>query len=76
MIDVAVIAFVIGFLVGGYILTRVIYYLFEVGTLRIDTSDPDGSTYMFLELDKGVGDVSVRPYVLLRVNLDSYLPRK
>lgn len=76
MVDVAVIAFVVGFLAGGWILVGIMYWLFEVGTLRIDTSDPDGSTYMFLELDEGVGDISVRPYVLLRVNLDSYLPHE
>lgn len=47
-----------------------------VGTLRVDSSDPDDGPYMFLELEKGVGDISSRRYVLLKVNLDSYLSRK
>lgn len=47
-----------------------------VGTLRVDTSDPDDGPYMFLELEKGVGDISSRRYVLLKVNLNSYLSHK
>lgn len=45
-----------------------------VGTLRVDTSDPEDEPYLFLELEKGVGDISSKRYVLLKVNLDSYLP--
>lgn len=45
-----------------------------IGTLRIETSDPDGP-YLFLELDKGVGDISKEEYVRLRVSNESYITR-
>lgn len=47
-----------------------------VGTLRIDSSDPEDGPYMFLELNKGTGDVSRRKVVTLKVSTESYLSRK
>jgi len=45
------------------------------GTLRIDSSDPDGP-YMFLEVRRSTEDIRKKPFVILRVNLKSYLTRK
>lgn len=47
-----------------------------VGTLRIDSSDPEDKPYIFLELNKGVGDISRRSVVTLKVSTKSYLSQK
>lgn len=47
-----------------------------VGTLRIDSSDPESDPYIFLELNRGTGDVSRRKVVTLKVSTESYLSRK
>lgn len=46
-----------------------------VGTLRIDTSDPDGP-YLFLELHKPVSEVMGQKTVTLEVNIKSYISRE
>ena len=48
----------------------------KIGTLRVDTSDPEDRPYLFLELEKNVGYISSKSYVLLKVNTQSYLSRK
>ena len=45
------------------------------GTLRIGSSGPDGP-YMFLEVRRSIEDIRKKPFVILRVNLKSYLTRK
>ena len=57
--------FVIGVFVG-VIFTKIR----SSGTLRINTSDPDGP-YLFLELNAGVGDISRKKHVCLKVDIDS-----
>lgn len=47
-----------------------------VGKLRIDKSDPYDGPYVFLELFKGIGDISKRKYVTLEISTKSYLPQK
>lgn len=69
-----VIIFTIGFIVGS-IITRIIIKPLDIGTLRIDTSDPDGP-FMFLELSKDVDTVASKKYVILKVNLKSYISQK
>ena len=44
-----------------------------VGTLRVDTSDPDDQPYMFLELSKNVGDITSKKSVLLKVSTENYI---
>lgn len=44
-----------------------------VGTLRIDSSDPSEQPLMFLEIYKGVGDISSKTVVALDVSTGSYL---
>lgn len=69
-----VIILAIGIMVGS-IITRIIIRPLDIGTLRIDTSDPDGP-FMFLELSKDVDTVASKKYVILKVNLKSYISQK
>ena len=69
-----VMAFFVGVLLGF----GIVYLMSRdkpIGTLRIDSSDPDGP-YMFLELESGVGDICARKYVLLKVDTKSYISQK
>ena len=69
-----VIILAIGIAVGS-IITRIIIRPLDIGTLRIDTSDPDGP-FMFLELSKDVDTVASKKYVILKVNLKNYISQK
>ena len=69
-----VIIFAIGIVVGS-IITRIVTKPLDIGTLRIDTSDPDGP-FMFLELSKDVDTVASKKYVILKVNLKNYISQK
>ena len=69
-----VIILAIGIVVGS-IITRIIIRPLGIGTLRIDTSDPDGP-FMFLELSKDVNTVASKKYVVLKVNLKNYISQK
>lgn len=42
-----------------------------IGTLRVDSSDPDGE-YLFLELDKPLAYVKGRKWAIMRVDISSY----
>ena len=66
-----VIVFVIGMVIGC-VFSSIVRRSKSVGKLRIDTSVPDGP-FMFLELSKGVGDISTKKQVLLQVDLKSYI---
>lgn len=44
-----------------------------VGTLRIDRSEPDEPPRIFLELNKGVGDISNLKRVSLDVSTKNYI---
>lgn len=68
---VFVFVFVIGMVIGC-VFSSIVRRSKSVGKLRIDTSDPDGP-FMFLELSKGVGDISAKKQVLLQVDLKSYI---
>ncbi|WP_336526933.1 hypothetical protein [Bacteroides acidifaciens] len=69
-----VIILAIGIVVGS-IITRIVTKPLDFGTLRIDTSDPDGP-FMFLELSKDVDVVASKKYIILKVNLKSYISQK
>lgn len=62
-------------LIGGYILG--IYHAKQhpIGTLRVDSSDPDGP-YMFLELETDPSVIKKEKYVLLKVDTRSYISQK
>ena len=71
LVIVFVFVFVIGMVIGC-VFSSIVRRSKSVGKLRIDTSDPDGP-FMFLELSKGVGDISTKKQVLLQVDLKSYI---
>ncbi len=70
-IIIAVVAVVIGFIVG-----RVLPRERPVGDLRVDHSDPDGGPYLFLELDADVPTIMRKSHVMLWVKVKDFLPHK
>lgn len=69
----------IGFGIGvviGYLSMKLLTRRHSVGDLRIDTSDPDGSTYLFLELSTDLNAIRRKKYVTLKVNTISYIPHE
>lgn len=69
------IALFIGFLLGGFFMYA-LYGGEPIGTLRIDTSDPDDGPYLFLELSKNPNLIRSKKYVTLKVNSNDYISRK
>lgn len=69
------IIFAIGMMIG-IIVATIIYgpkpKWYPSGTLRIDSSDPDGP-YLFLELNESIRSVSSKKQVILDVNTESYI---
>lgn len=65
----------IGFMIGC-VIAALIFRVFRVGTLRVDTSDPDDRPYMFLELTKNVQAVMRKKYVVLKVNTKNFISQK
>lgn len=48
----------------------------SVGSLRIDKSDPSEAPYIFLELKKGIGDISRKKFVILQVKEEDFIPHE
>ncbi len=67
----AVVIFIVGCLVGCGIAVTILRPKC-VGTLRVDTSDPDGP-FIFLEASKSIDFISSKKSVMLKVNLKSYI---
>ena len=63
-------------IVIGIGLAMIIFKAYFIGTLRIDKSDPNEEPYVFLELAKGIGDISSKKHVVLKVSTKNYIPRK
>lgn len=67
------------FLGVGLIVGAIVSLLFlsssKTGTLRVDESDIDGETYLFLELDKPVHKSISKKYVIFKVNRENYISR-
>ena len=70
-----IVMFLIGILVGC-VVTLSIFRMRSVGSLRIDTSDPDDGPYLFLELSKDVSVVYQKRYVTFKVNTKSFIPHE
>lgn len=70
-----VVLVVVGILIG-VVGTRTFFMPRTIGTLRIDHSDPSDQPYMFLELSKGVGDISNDRYVTLEVSTENYISQE
>jgi hypothetical protein len=69
-----IIAVLIGGL-AGYLIARRIHHIKPVGTLRVDSSDPDGP-YLFLELAVHPNALIHDTYVTMRVNTRSYISQE
>ena len=67
----AVAIFILGFLIGCGI-TATIFKRKCIGTLRVDTSDPDGP-FIFLEASKSIDFITSQKSVMLNVNLKNYI---
>lgn len=64
-----VIAFVAGLLGGGLIATVILRRKKAIGSLRVETSDPDGP-YLFLELNDGnIAELLRKRHVILNVKV-------
>ena len=63
----------------GLIVGAIVSLLFlsssKTGTLRVDESDIEGDTYLFLELDKPVNKSISKKYVIFKVNRKNYISR-
>lgn len=65
------IIFMIGVAVGA-IITKIVLSNKSVGTLKYDTSDPDGP-YLFLEVTKDLDSIRLRKYITLKVDTKNYV---
>lgn len=70
--DKMIIAFLLGVLIG-IIIYAIAVKTASVGTLRIDQSDPEDSPYLFLELNKNVGIITSKKYVIMKVERKNYI---
>lgn len=49
----------------------------SIGTIKVDSSDPVEGPYLFIELEKdGLQKLYTKEYVMMKVDLDGYIPRK
>lgn len=60
----------------GIAISVLVFRAYFVGNLRIDNSDPVDGPYMFLELEKGIGDISSKKHVVLKVRRENFIPHK
>lgn len=61
------IAFIAGLLAGGLIASIILRHEKTIGSLRVETSDPDGP-YLFLELNDGnISELLRKRHVMLNV---------
>ena len=61
----------------GYLCSILTRRTKAVGTLRVDRSDPDEASYLFLELEKdGMNEIHKAKAVKFKVDLNGYLARK
>lgn len=61
---------------AGISIAILVFRAYFVGCLRIDTSDQEEGPYLFLELNKDVGDISSKKYVILKVSLKNFISHK
>ena len=64
---------VIAGIILGYISAVVIKHEEPVGTIRIDSSDPDDGPYLFLELETSVAELKKQPSVRVKIDTKSYI---
>lgn len=77
LLILGIVSFLIGGFVGGFLTAvRITSKHPLVGTLRVDTSDPDDHPYMFLELSANIDTVTSQKSVILRVSTENYISQK
>ncbi len=70
------IALIIGLLAGGSVATIIFRREKTIGSLRVETSDPDGP-YLFLELNDGnIAGILRKRHVMLNVKVGDYISQK
>ncbi len=70
----SIICLALGILLGVF-LSKVVIRNRPFGTLRVDQSDPDSGSYLFLELYAGKAyKLQKKKYVLFKVDLKNYIP--
>lgn len=62
-------------LIVGVLIGTLLSRAHTMGALRIDNSDPDGP-YLFVELSRGVHDISRMKTVKFTVKVENFIPRK
>ena len=68
-----VIAFIAGLLAGGLIASIILRRKKSIGSLRVETSDPDGP-YLFLELNDGnISELLRKRHVILNVKAGDHV---
>lgn len=65
------IGLIIGVIIGLLFLSST-----KTGTLRVDQSDSEGETYLFLELDKPMNKSISKKYVVFKVKRENYISPK
>jgi hypothetical protein len=70
-----VIWIIIGIIIGLAISIAGFFFR-SIGALRIDKSDPTDKPYMFLEIKRGIGDITRRKFVVLRVKREDFIPHE
>lgn len=69
-------ALIIGIVIG-ICLSALVFKNKTVGTLRVDNSDPDSGSFLFLELyHGGLDDICKKDYVRFKVERKNYISQK
>lgn len=66
-----ILSMALGCLIGKFIFDKTI-----IGTIRVDTSDPDDKPYLFLELESDIGKLKHGDVVCVVINRESYISQK
>lgn len=67
---------ILGMLIG-YVVTAIFTTKYPtVGTLRVDSSDPEDGPYLFLELETDPKLIMSAKYITLKVNPKSYISQE
>ena len=70
-----VISFIFGH-ISGIDITKKTYRNRSLGTIRVDSSDPEDGPYLFLELNAPPSMIAEKDYVMFKVNTESYISQK
>ena len=72
---VAICAFILGLLIGGFIMAKIFRnkYLHPLGVIRVDHSDPYEAPYLFLELESSPEVIMQQEYAMFQVLVKDYI---